>query len=74
MQACVWQLTKMHLKPVRQGAQKLDFDRQANESGHTAVWDSRCELHRHCALLITHLLGDKNVTEKQRERILYTFH
>lgn len=47
----------MYLKALGKGSQKLDFDGQANESGHAAVRDGGGECHSHGTLWVTHLVA-----------------
>lgn len=50
----------MYLEPVRQGAQQLDFDWQADERRHAAVGDCGSELNAHSALCIVNLREKTN--------------
>lgn len=47
--------THTYLEPVWQRAEQLDFDGQADESGHAAVWDGGSELDAHRAVRVVYL-------------------
>lgn len=55
-----------YFEPVRQGAQQLDFNGQADERSHATVGDGGCELNAHSALCIINLRGLRGKKEEKR--------
>lgn len=53
-----WCNVHIHLETLGKGSKKLDFDGQADKSGHAAVWNGGCEGHSHRTLGVAHLNPD----------------